>query len=231
MIHESMKGHEEAPRPKLLFVFLCVHRGLDDWSILMLSVFGRGLVLGLSIAAPVGPIGVLCIRRTLASGRIAGFMSGLGAATADGIYGGIAALGLAAITRTLVDYNDWLHLFGGLFLLYLGWRTMISRPAREAAVVRSSSLLTAYTSTLVLTLTNPLTILSFTAIFAGVGVASDSAGWLVAGVFCGSALWWLTLSGGVGLLRERAQRVLPWINRISGAIICGFGIITLIGWL
>ncbi len=196
------------------------------------ALFLRGLIIGLSIAAPVGPIGVLCIRRTLAEGRAVGFASGLGAATADGLYGAVAALGLTAISNLLVSQQDWLRLVGGLFMLYLGLRTLLAQPAEEAAPARGHGLLGAYTSTLLLTLTNPLTILAFVAILAGLGVIENdgSALLLVAGVFAGSALWWLALSTVVGLLRRRIdRRALRWINWVSGTVIVVYGVLALLG--
>jgi LysE type translocator len=124
-------------------------------------LFLRGLVIGFSIAAPVGPIGVLCIRRTLADGRAAGFFSGLGAATADALYGAVAAFGLTAISSVLIGQATWLRLGGGLFLCYLGIKTFLARPAAEATPARATGLIGAYVSTLLLTLANPTTILSF----------------------------------------------------------------------
>ena len=194
----------------------------------------RGLLIGISIAAPVGPIGVLCIRRTLTNGQAAGLVSGLGAATADALYGCIAGFGLTLISNFLVSQQVWLRLVGGLFLCYLGIKTLLSKPAAQAAVAKDSGLLGAYASTFLLTVTNPMTIISFAAIFAGLGLASPSgsyasAGVLVAGVFLGSALWWLLLSGGVGLLRDKFNTAgLLWVNRISGLIITGFGLLALV---
>jgi len=194
----------------------------------------RGILIGFSIAAPVGPIGVLCIRRTLAEGRATGFVSGLGAATADAIYGCIAGFGLTLVARFLMDQQMWLRLFGGAFLCYLGVKTVLSRPADQAASANGSGLAGAYGSTFLLTLTNPMTILSFAAVFAGLGLASAggsyaSAGILVLGVFTGSALWWLLLSGGASLLRGKFDaRRLEWVNRISGVIIAGFGVVALL---
>lgn len=190
----------------------------------------KGILLGFSIAAPVGPIGVLCIRRTLTDGRAAGLVSGLGAASADAFYGCIAAFGLTFISDLLISQQLWLKLVGGAFLCYLGIRTLLTKPAQEAASAQGTGLLGAYTSTLFLTLTNPMTILSFVAIFAGLGIASTradyaSAALLVLGVFLGSALWWLLLSGGVGLLRNRFNaQAMTWVNRISGTVILAFGI-------
>jgi len=201
------------------------------------SFFLRGLVIGFSIAAPVGPIGVLCIRRTLADGRLAGLVSGLGAATADAFYGSLAGFGLTLISNFLVSQQRWLRLVGGLFLLYLGIKTFLSAPASNPGqVIKMSSrgLWGAYLSTLLLTLTNPLTILSFAAIFAGLGLVETggdmlSAGTLVLGVFCGSASWWLLLSGGVSLLRKRVTpAMLRWVNRIAGVVILGFGVVALV---
>jgi threonine/homoserine/homoserine lactone efflux protein len=197
----------------------------------------KGLIIGFSIAAPVGPIGVLCIRRTLADGRAAGLVSGLGAATADAIYGCIAGFGLTFISSVLISQQPWLRLIGGAFLCYLGVKTLLARPAEQAALAEGNGLLGAYASTFLLTLTNPLTILSFVAIFAGLGAAGAGGNYiaatmLVCGVFIGSALWWLILSGGVSIFRSRFDgRALRWVNRISGIIIAAFGVLALVGLL
>jgi len=199
-----------------------------------LIFFLRGLIIGFSIAAPVGPIGVLCIRRTLANGRASGLISGLGAATADAIYGSIAGFGLTFISSLLIRQQGWLRLVGGTFLCYLGLKTFFARPAEQPALAKGNDLLSAYASTFFLTLTNPMTILSFAAIFAGLGVGSASgnyfsAGILVLGVFIGSALWWLILSSGVGMIWKKFNSLgLRWINRISGIIITAFGLFVLL---
>jgi threonine/homoserine/homoserine lactone efflux protein len=191
------------------------------------------MAVGLSIAAPVGPIGVLCIRRTLAEGRLAGLVSGLGAATADAVYGCIAAFGLSLITELLVGQEIWLRLAGGLFLCALGIKTLFSHIVHEAAKVRGTGLVGTYASTFVLTLTNPMTVLSFAAILSGLGLAEGDTGGavlLVLGVFGGSVLWWLTLSTLVGLIKGRLTHgILGWINRISGVVILGFGVYALLG--
>jgi threonine/homoserine/homoserine lactone efflux protein len=193
-----------------------------------------GIILGFSIAAPVGPIGVLCIRRTLAEGRASGLVSGLGAATADAIYGCVAGFGLTFISSFLVNQQGWLRLVGGAFLCYLGIRTFLARPADQAAAAQGNGLIGAYGSTLLLTLTNPMTILSFAAAFAGLGMANTgrdyrSAAMLVLGVFIGSTLWWLGLSSIVSLFRTRFDaRALRWVNRASGIIIAGFGLFALL---
>ena len=200
-----------------------------------LEFLARGLLIGFSIAAPVGPIGLLCIRRTLAEGRAVGLLSGLGAATADALYGAVAGFGLTFVADFLAEQRTWLRLVGGLFLLYLGLRTFLAGPAERAAAARGFGLLGAYASTFALTLTNPTTILSFAAIFAGLGVAGASAGYrsaglLVLGVLLGSALWWCLLSGGVGYFRDRVTpRALRWVNRLSGATILAFGVVALLG--
>ena len=194
----------------------------------------RGLIIGFSIAAPVGPIGVLCIRRTLARGRAYGVASGLGAATADAVYGCIAGFGLTFISGLLVRQQGWFRLVGGLFLCYLGLKTLLTKPAEQAASATGKGLAGAYASTFILTLTNPMTILSFAAVFAGLGVGSEghdyvSAGVMVLGVFIGSALWWLALSGGVSLFQARVTpRGLAWINRLAGIIVLGFGVLALL---
>ncbi len=198
-----------------------------------LLLFLKGFLIGFSIAAPVGPIGVLCIRRTLAYGRRSGLASGLGAATADALYGGVAAFGLTLISHFLIQQQFWFLLVGGVFLLYLGARAFLSHPDGDPPLTRRSDLTGDFLSTVFLTLTNPLTILSFAAIFAGLGLGATGgtyidAGVMVLGVFLGSALWWWILSFGVGAFRDRfSLRGLRWVNRISGIIILGFGVAAL----
>jgi threonine/homoserine/homoserine lactone efflux protein len=196
------------------------------------SFIFKGLLIGFSIAAPVGPIGVLCIRRSLVEGQQMGLATGLGAATADAIYGCIAGFGLTAISGFLIGQRFWLGLVGGLFLLYLGFRTFISEPSEVPARGGGAGLLSAYGSTLLLTITNPMTILSFVAVFAGLGLGASrdylNASALVGGVFAGSAFWWLLLSNGVALLKGRIS--LSWmllVNRLSGSVILAFGLYAL----
>jgi threonine/homoserine/homoserine lactone efflux protein len=199
-----------------------------------LSFLVKGIILGFSIAAPVGPIGVLCIRKTLQFGRLSGFFSGIGAATADTIYGIIAAFGLTLISSALLAGQFWLQLIGGLFLLYLGLKTFLAKPAEKSATVSHKTLFGDFISTFFLTLTNPMTILSYLAVFAGLGLSSVSSNYssatlLVIGVFIGSALWWLILSEGVTLFRKKvSQHVMTWINRFAGVIIITFGILALL---
>lgn len=194
----------------------------------------KGIVVGFAIAAPVGPIGVLCITRTLAKGRTAGFVSGLGAASADAVYGLTATLGLTFISAFLIEGTAWLRLFGGAFLVVLGIRIFLERPTERSTPARGGALFGAYASTFFLTLTNPATIFSFAAIFAGLGAGGETGDYpstalLVLGVFLGSALWWLLLSGGVGLLRiQLTLRSLRWVNRGSGMVVATFGLLALL---
>lgn len=200
-----------------------------------LNLFMRGIIIGFSIAAPVGPIGVLCIRRTLAEGRAYGLASGLGAASADALFGTIAALGLTLVANFLTEQQTWLRLIGGGYLLYLGFTTFRSKPADRSAEAKGTGLLGAYTSTLFLTLTNPLTIFAFAAIFAGVGAGVGSGGTIgallvVAGVFAGSSAWWLILVTLTSVFRSRLNTTgLQWVNRVSGLVIAGFAIVILYG--
>ncbi len=201
-----------------------------------LGFFLRGLVIGFSIAAPVGPIGALCIRRTLAYGRATGFVSGVGAATADAIHGGIAAFGLTALSAFLIGQSGWLRAIGGLFLVYLAIRTFVALPRAAAASPSARGLAGAYASTFALTLANPATILSFLGVFAGLGLAAGAGGAsavaLVLGVFAGSAAWWLTLALGVGIFRDRLDASgLRWVNRASGVVIAAFGVAALVSLL
>lgn len=193
----------------------------------------KGMLIGFSIAAPVGPIGVLCIRRTVTDGRRHGLATGLGAATADALYGAVAAFGLTVISGFLLDQQNWLRLGGGLFLCWLGVRAILAHPNVTAPASRAQGLLSAYATTVCLTLTNPVTILAFAAVFAGLGVTASGGNYatasaLVAGVFMGSALWWFALSGAVSLLRSHLTLTrLRWVNRLSGLVVLGFGIAAL----
>jgi threonine/homoserine/homoserine lactone efflux protein len=191
----------------------------------------RGIVLGFSIAAPVGPIGVLCIRRTLAEGRLSGLVSGLGAATADAIYCSLAAYGLVLILTPLIRQQALLSLAGGLFLCGLGIKVFLTKPPEAATSAGERGLVGAFLSALLLTLANPTTILSFAALLSQIGLTGSaaSAAPLVVGVFLGSTLWWLALSSAVALLRSRFDAgALRCINRLSGVVILGFGLLSLV---
>jgi threonine/homoserine/homoserine lactone efflux protein len=200
-----------------------------------MTFFLKGLIVGFVIAAPVGPIGVLCARRTLTHGRRAGFFSGMGAATADSVYGFIAAFGLTFIADFLVGHRFWLRLAGGALLCFLGIRTLIAKPERRSFFrIRRKQYAGMYTSTFFLTLTNPMTIFSFAAVFAGFGLAGAkgslvSAATLVLGVFLGSGIWWFFLVGVFSIFRVRLEHhELHWVNRIAGLIIAGSGLLALL---
>lgn len=205
----------------------------------MLLFFFKGFMIGLAIAAPVGPIGVLCIRRTLLHGMRAGLATGAGAAVADATYGAVAAFGLTAVSGFLQQAAGVLQLLGGGFLIYLAVRTLRQPPAavtHSGGQVQIHSWRDAardFTSTVFLTLTNPATILSFVAIFAGLGLVQGAPGMalpslMVLGVFLGSLGWWVCLSGGIALLRHRlGYRGLKAANLLSGGIIGAFGVFSL----
>lgn len=194
----------------------------------------KGMLIGFSIAAPVGPIGLLCIRRSLNDGLRSGLLTGLGAATADACYGCVAGFGLTFISSLLINQKVWLQLVGGLFLCGLGLRYAMKTPLERNAVSESRGHVFAYVSAFFLTLTNPMTILSFAAIFAGLGIAGTTNGYassllLVAGVFAGSSLWWVLLAGSVDRLKKRLNAgIHRWINRLSGAVLLVFGLVSLL---
>lgn len=197
-----------------------------------IALFGKGLLLGLAIAAPLGPIGALCINRTLERGFWAGMMGGLGTALADATYAALAALGFAAFAAMLAVVGGPLRLIGGLFMIWLGWNSLRPRPPVEAARLDSRDLFGTVAATFALTIANPMTILSFAAIFAGLGLGGETGGAgafvVVAGVFLGSLGWWAALSGGVSLVRQRLPvGFAAWISRISGVVLIGFGIIAI----
>ncbi|GAK57826.1 putative LysE/RhtB family amino acid efflux pump [Candidatus Vecturithrix granuli] len=199
-----------------------------------MPLFLKGFTIGIAIAAPVGPIGVLCIQRTLTRGAFHGLISGLGAATADALYGFIAAFGLTVISDMILTYQFWFRLIGGLFLCYLGIKAFLATPAPEAATEKKLGHLEAYGTTLLLTITNPMTILAFAAIFSGVGLFGDSlhyvpASLVVLGVFTGSGVWWCILSGCTDIFRKKfSLQKLGWVNKVSGIIIFTFGVFALV---
>jgi threonine/homoserine/homoserine lactone efflux protein len=204
--------------------------------------FIKGVMIGFAIAAPVGPIGILCIRRTLLNGVVSGLATGTGAALADCFYGAIAAFSLAAVAAFLQHHAIWLQAVGGFFLLYLGLRIFRQQP-RKGDEIRSQrayphspkQLARDFVSTFFLTLTNPATILSFVAIFAGLGLVDAQrepdyamSALMVAGVFLGSLCWWCILAGGIGLVRHRLDhKALRFANILSAVIIIGFGLVVM----
>src|ERR1700731_2978420 len=193
---------------------------------MLVALLLKGLLVGIIIAVPAGPVGVLCIRRTIFHGQLAGFVSGLGAATADAVFGIIAAFGLTVISDLLLDYLDWLRVGGGAFLLYIGITAFIADPLAGTQSQRDpEDLLSDYLSTFALTITNPITILAFLAIFAGIGFTGAEAtlgraAILVLGAWLGSLLSWAALALGAGRLRMSFDRHhLVWINRGSGGVL------------
>lgn len=193
-------------------------------------LFFKSLIIGVTIAAPVGPVGILCIQRTLAYGKRTGFVSGLGAATADALYGLVAVMGLTIVSDFLLDHQFWIQLWGGVFLFLLGWKTFTSQsaPFKTGESSQTISSLKGFLSVFLLTLTNPMTILAFIAIFGVFRVTGSdgsilSALLVVVGVFCGSALWWGTVAMVGGWLSSRIESdSLTMINRAAGIIITIF---------
>jgi len=196
------------------------------------TFFARGFAIGFTIAMGVGPMSLLTIRRTIAHDRVYGLVSGLGIATADATYGAIAAFGLTAVTAALVGSRTALALIGGAFLVWLAIRTLRARPTSTVAGTDDRpGLPGAWLSMYGLTMTNPTTILSFAAIFAGFGLSGGGAldaAFLTLGVFLGSSLWWVVLTTVVGGLRTRlTPAVLIAINRVSGLLLLAFGMLAM----
>jgi putative LysE/RhtB family amino acid efflux pump len=194
------------------------------------ELFLRGILLGLAVAAPVGPIGVLCIQRSLAGGFWTGFSGGIGTALADAVYAALAAAGFAFFVENAGVAGIWLRWIGAAFIAWLGWRTFTAPlESRAAAAPKTGLPLRLLGVTFLLTISNPATILSFTALFAGLGLAANAslptAAAAVAGVFIGSLLWWAFLSGAAAAMRQRINDEWKrWINRIAGAVLMGFAI-------
>lgn len=194
-----------------------------------LALFLKALLLGVAVAAPLGPIGALCINRTLERGFFAGVAGGIGTSLADGLYASLAAIGFAAFSVFLAQIDTPLRLIGGAFMLWLGYQSFRPKPPHHAAKVSARDLAGTIAATFVLTITNPMTILSFAALFAGLGLAATSgyaaALPVVIGVTLGSLLWWVALSGGVALARHKLpDGFVRWVSRLSGMILIGFGI-------
>lgn len=194
----------------------------------------QGVLIGIVVAVPVGPLGLLCINRALMLGPTCGLFSGLGVATADALAAGIAALGITLISGFLLDHQFVLRLLGGVFLCYLGYRICVSEPVARAPLKDITGLLSAYVTAFLLTFSNPVTILSFVAIYAGWHVPSldghyVAAATITVGVFIGSALWWVGIFIGMTAFHRRFNvRFLVWVHRLSGVVIAGFGIVVLL---
>ncbi len=198
-----------------------------------LEVLAQSFLLGLGIAMPVRPIGVLIIRRSLTEGRNFGIASGLGAATADGLYGLIATLGLSVIASLLTGIQFYTRLIGGIFLLYLAWQIYNSKPSEKAANAKqTSSLIGAYISTLLLTFSNPATILFFFGVVSSLKISGQDWIVVVLGFFLGSAMWWIALSTVASSLGSRMNsQALRVVNIISSMVIAGFAVYAFIGLL
>ncbi len=193
----------------------------------------RGLIFGFTIAAAVGPITLLVVRRTIEHGGRYGFASGLGVATADGTYGGIAAFGLTALTSVLVSGRVVLALVGGAIIVFLGLRTVMARPSVAAADVERPGLVGAFATIYALTMTNPLTIILYAGVFAGIGLTPNpsfvDAAVLTLGVWLGSTLWWVVLCSFLAWVRGRVSaRAMLWVNRLSGAALVVFGVLAVL---
>lgn len=194
--------------------------------------FLKGILIGFIMAIPLGPIGIMCIRKTLTEGRMRGLVVGFGAASADLLYGTVAAFGLTVISNTLFNQRIWIRLVGGAVILFLGVRTFVKQPDDPNLPVSRSGILRSYLTTLLLTLTNPFTIFAFLAVFTTLGLGKGlgylSATTLVTGIFFGSFLWFLLLNSGVILFRKKLDLTgLKWVNRITGVLIMISGVITI----
>jgi threonine/homoserine/homoserine lactone efflux protein len=193
----------------------------------------KSIILGFSVSAPVGPIGLLCIQRVLSRGRVAGFLTGFGAVTANIIYASIAAFGFSVVSAFLIEQQLLLKLIGSAFLFYLGIKTFLKKPASTAASLSGESLIGMYLSTFLLMITNPVTILNFTAMFAGLGFDQSSdtemtAITLIGGVFIGAAFWWIFLSVAVSLFKNKITPHLGLVNKLAGMLMILLGILSFI---
>ncbi|MGB1236754.1 MAG: LysE family translocator [Pseudomonadales bacterium] len=201
-------------------------------------LFTKSVLIGLAIAAPVGPIGLLCIQRTLQQGLRTGLASGLGAATADALYAILGVSGLSALIVLLVDYREVLNYAGLIFLLYLGGNCIRSARSSQTHTVSSGGVgaFKAFSSCAVLTLANPMTVLAFSAVFASLGQLTADTDWpevtVVSGVFIGSCLWWLVLCISCHLFKHKIQQAqLEVVNIIAGAVLLGFAFFQLLNLL
>jgi threonine/homoserine/homoserine lactone efflux protein len=198
-------------------------------------LFFKGLLIGFLIAAPVGPIGILCIRRTLSGRYLLGLATGLGAGVADTFYGAVAGFSLAAISDFIDTYNVFLRLFGGILLAWLGVYIYRAPPRYDDLGNGSKeTLFHGFISAFFLTVSNPVTLLVFAAAFAAVGVSTANDSFvqsltLVTGVFFGATAWWFSLTTGVHLMHHMlSDTQLLWINRVSGVLLVGFSIFMLL---
>jgi threonine/homoserine/homoserine lactone efflux protein len=201
------------------------------------SVLFKGIIIGFTVSAPMGPIGVLCVQRTLNKGRLSGFISGMGAAVADSLYAIIAGLGLSIIIDFISTRKLFFELIGISLLVIIGLKIISSNPIKQIrkARKRGNNLLSDFASIAILTISNPLSLFLFIAVFAGLGMMDDNinkllTSYLVIGVFTGATLWWFILSSIVNLFRAKFRlRSLWWINKIAGAVLILFALISIIG--
>jgi len=194
-------------------------------------MYWKGLILGFSIAAPLGPIGLMCIKRTLQGGRLSGIFSGLGAASADALYGSLAAFGLAALFQKISWVQTWTQILGSAFIIYLGVKFVLEKAgANTESEVNAAGRGRIYLTTFLLTMSNPITIFAFLGMFAGAGVTTSiSAILVVTGIFSGSMLWWIVLAFATHWLGKRLNStVLLWVNRAAGIALVGFGLYSII---
>jgi|ERR1041385_3075033 threonine/homoserine/homoserine lactone efflux protein len=196
----------------------------------------KGLIIGFAMAVPIGPLGVMCIRKTLAEGHSRGLIIGFAAATADSVYGSIAAFGLTFISDVIASQHFWVSVCGGSLLLFLGVRTLRAKRKNPIIPFDNKGLLRSYVSAFLVALTNPVTIFAFIAVFAAFGLGHRltviSAVTLVLGVFAGSCLWFLTLGYIATLFRKKLDSDgLRWVNRISGALIILSGLAAFVSLL
>lgn len=195
--------------------------------------FLKGLAVGFVIAAPVGPVGILCISRTLALGKLAGYTTGLGATAADTIFGFVVAFGLGIVAAELLEFQGLLRAFGSILLCLIGGKILFDHSVSTPATPMRGNIITNFASAFLITITNPLTFISFAGIFAAIGIPDitddlTKGVLLIAGVFVGSGAWWSFLTTIAGFFRVRVTEVsLRWINRVSGILILSFGIVLL----
>ena len=200
---------------------------MDFSTVNELPIWLRGMALGLALSAPVGPIGLLCIRRTIDQGPLTGFMTGVGAAVADALYATLAAFGVSAIITFLAHYDQELRVIGGAIMVGMAWSIYSARPTAPAKAKTTTNVVTALTSGFALTFTNPVTILAIIALVATLagGDTKLESAMLVAGVFLGAMLWWSLLAGLATLIRDKFTfRTIVYLNRITGALLTLFGI-------
>jgi len=197
--------------------------------------FLNGLIIGFSASAPLGPIGVLCIQKTINKGRLSGIVSGLGAASADTVFAIISGFGLTIISNFITTQQTFLRICGGIILIYLGIKIFITNPGIQIRKQsKDKKIFNDFISIFFLTISNPITLFVFAAVFAGFGIVKGESNFssifeLVFGVLIGATIWWTILTTFINMFRSKIRlRRLLWINKISGVLIVIFGIATFI---